>query len=250
MTLFFEQARTKTALFGEALHHLQRLVASWQPLADLCFSDLLLLAPVEGEEGSRSVILGQVRPTTGQTLYPMDLVGSVVDEVARPLVTRALRKGEIVEGDAPVLASTERVRVQCIPVRFDDEVIAVVTRETRPTLGRQLGELEHHYLALFDRFAHMIDEGTFPFRQDDDQLKTLRAGDGVIVLDPDLRQLRAPCSELIPRGIHSYASKFGSSAWTSTSTLPPPLSSPRRQRRGDRTRRDVAPRPCDPIPRR
>ena len=84
MTLFFEQAWTKTALFGEALHHLQRLVASWQPLADLCFSDLLLLVPVEGEEGSRSVILGQVRPTTGQTLYPMDLVGSVVDEVAVP----------------------------------------------------------------------------------------------------------------------------------------------------------------------
>ena len=210
MTLFFEQARTKTALFGEALHHLQRLVASWQPLADLCFSDLLLLAPVEGEEGSRSVILGQVRPTTGQTLYPMDLVGSVVDEVARPLVTRALRKGEIVEGDAPVLASTERVRVQCIPVRFDDEVIAVVTRETRPTLGRQLGELEHHYLALFDRFAHMIGEGTFPFRQDDDEYEDApRVGDGVIFLDHDMRvRFASPnaVSAMHRMGIHSYAS--------------------------------------------
>jgi two-component system, sensor histidine kinase PdtaS len=209
VTLFFEQARTKTALFGEALHHLQRLVASWQPLADLCFSDLLLLAPVEGEEGSRSVILGQVRPTTGQTLYPMDLVGSVVDEVARPLVARALRKGEIVEGDAPVLGSTERVRVQCIPVRFDDEVIAVVTRETRPTLGRQLGELEHHYLALFDRFAHMIGEGTFPFRQDDDEYEDApRVGDGVIFLDHDMRvRFASPnaVSAMHRMGIHSYA---------------------------------------------
>ncbi len=79
---------------------MQRLVASWQPLADLCFSDLLLLAPVEGEEGHRFVVLAQVRPTTGQTLYPVDLVGTVVDEVERPLVARAWRTGEIVEGDA------------------------------------------------------------------------------------------------------------------------------------------------------
>jgi two-component sensor histidine kinase len=210
VTLFFEQARTKTALFGETLHHVQRLVASWQPLADLCFADLLLLVPVEGEEGSRSVILGQVRPTTGQTLYPMDLVGSVVDEVARPLVARALRKGEIVEGDAPVLGSTERVRVQCIPVRYEDEVVAVVTREARPILGRQLGELEHHYLALFDRFAHMIGEGTFPFHQDDDDYEDApRVGDGVISLDHDLRvRFASPnaVSAMHRLGIHSYAS--------------------------------------------
>jgi two-component sensor histidine kinase len=210
VTLFFEQARTKTSLWGEALHHVQRLIASWQPLADLCFSDLLVLAPVEGEEGSRSVILGQVRPTTGQTLYPMDLVGSVVDEVARPLVARALRKGEIVEGDAPVIGSTERVRVQCIPVRYDGNVVAVVTRETRTTLGRQLGELEHHYLSLFDRFAHMVSEGTFPFRQDDDEFEDApRVGDGVIYLDADLRvRFASPnaVSAMHRMGIHSYAS--------------------------------------------
>jgi two-component sensor histidine kinase len=210
VTLFFEQARTKTALHGEALHHVQRLVATWQPLADLCFSDLLLLAPVDGEEGSRSVVLGQVRPTTGQTLYPMDLVGSVVDEVARPLVARALRKGEIVEGDAPVLGSTERARVQCIPVRYGDDVVAVVTRETRPTLGRQLGELEHHYLVLFDRFAQMIGEGSFPFRQDDDEYEDApRVGDGVIFLDHDLRvRFASPnaVSAMHRLGIHSYTS--------------------------------------------
>ncbi len=210
MTLFFEQARSKTALWGDARHHVQRLIASWQPLADLCFSDLLLLAPVEGEEGSRSVILGQVRPTTGQTLYPMDLVGSVVDEVARPLVARALRKGEIVEGDAPVIGSTERVRVQCIPVPFGSEVVAVVTRETRTALGRQLGELEHQYLALFDRFAHMISEGTFPFRQDDDEYEDApRVGDGVMYLDADLcMRFASPnaVSVMHRMGIHSYTS--------------------------------------------
>ena len=108
-----------------------------------------------------------------------------------------------------MLGSTERVRVQCIPVRFDDDVIAVVTREARPTLGRQLGELEHHYLALFDRFAHMIGEGTFPFRQDDDEYEDApRVGDGVIFLDHDMRvRFASPnaVSAMHRMGIHSYA---------------------------------------------
>ena len=72
--------------------HLERLVASWRPLADLSFADLLLLAPIAGEEGHRFVVLAQVRPTTGQTHYPHDLVGTVVDEVERPLVTRCWRR--------------------------------------------------------------------------------------------------------------------------------------------------------------
>ena len=89
----------------------------WRPLADLSFSDLLLLAPIAGEEGHRFVVLAQVRPVTGQTNYPQDLVGTVVDEVERPLLARCWRTGEIVEADTHALGAKERVRVQCIPVR-------------------------------------------------------------------------------------------------------------------------------------
>ena len=210
MTMFFEQARTKTALWGETLRHVQRLAASWQPLADLSFSDLLLLAPIDGEHGSRSVILAQVRPTTGQTVYPMDLVGAVVDDVARPLVATALRTGDIAEGTATLLGDGEEVHSQCIPVRVGHEVVAVVTRETRTTLGRQLGELEHHYLDLFERFARMIEQGSFPFRQDDDEFEDApRVGDGVIVVDADVRvRFASPnaVSSLHRMGIHSYTS--------------------------------------------
>jgi two-component sensor histidine kinase len=200
---------TATSLRGEALRHVQRLAASWQPLADLCFSDLLLLAPVE-RDPSRYVIVAQVRPTTGQTVYPTDLVGSVIDEGALPLVARAWSEGEIVEGDALLLGSIERAHVQYIPVRSGDEVVAVVVRETRLTLGRRIGELEHHYMSLFDRFAHMIAEGRFPFRQDDDGFEDApRVGDGVIVLDPDLRvRFASPnaVSSMHRMGLQSYAS--------------------------------------------
>ncbi|MEX1009632.1 MAG: histidine kinase N-terminal domain-containing protein [Acidimicrobiia bacterium] len=200
---------TATSLRGEALGHVQRLAASWQPLADLCFSDLLLLAPLEGDP-SRFVIVAQVRPTTGQTVYPTDLVDSIIDEGALPLVARAWSEGEIVEGDALLLGSIERAHVQYIPVRSGDDVVAVVVRETRLTLGRRIGELEHHYMSLFDRFAHMIAEGSFPFRQDDDEFEDApRVGDGVIVLDPDLRvRFASPnaVSSMHRMGLHSYAS--------------------------------------------
>jgi hypothetical protein len=91
MATLEELALLHTTVHGEALAHLQRLSLSWRLLADLSFADLLLLAPIANEDGHRFVVLAQVRPTTGQTLYVTDLVGHVVDEVERPLVTRAWR---------------------------------------------------------------------------------------------------------------------------------------------------------------
>jgi two-component system, sensor histidine kinase PdtaS len=209
VTTFFEHA-TRTALGGAALRHAQRLAATWQPLADLSFSDLLLLAPVGGEDPGRSVVLAQVRPTTGQTLYPMDLVGSVVDDNTRPFVGRALREERIVEGEAVGLGSGELVQVQCTPVRAGGPVVAVMDRESRTMLGRQLGELEDHYLSIFDRFAGMVAEGSFPFREDDDEYEDApRVGDGVILLEADLRvRFASPnaVSAMHRMGIYSYSS--------------------------------------------
>jgi two-component sensor histidine kinase len=193
---------------GEQLAHVQRLALSWRLLADLSFSDLLLLAPVAGEEGHRFVVLAQVRPTTGQTLYPVDMVGTVIDEVSRPLVTRAWRRGEMVQGDGAVLGSKERVRIQCIPVRHRGELVAVVTREMATTMGRRPGELERVYMQVFERFARMITEGSFPFGQDELEPEAApRVGDGVIILDGEARIVFASpnaVSLLHHLGIHAY----------------------------------------------
>jgi two-component system, sensor histidine kinase PdtaS len=202
-------AGSEPALDSDALDHVHQLAAAWQLLADLCFSDLLLLVPVE-RDPSRYVIVAQVRPTTGQTVYPADLVGSVVDVSERPLVAEALRSGTITEADAVLLGSTERAHVECIPVCFRGVAVAAVVRETGRTLGRRIGELEHHYLSLFDRFARMIAAGTFPFRQEDEGFEDApRVGDGVVVLDRDLRvRFASPnvVSSMHRMGIHSYAS--------------------------------------------
>ena len=201
-------AHANTDLQGTALRHLQRLVASWQPLADLCFADLVALAPVEGEEAHRFLVLAHVRPVTGQTLYPAELVGTVVQEVERPLVARAWRKREIVGGDATVIGSSERARTECIPLLLQEAPIAVVSRESPTASGRRQGELERIYMDIFERFARMMTEGSFPFARDEVQLEEApRVADGVIILDDELQiRFTSPnaISSLHRMGIHSY----------------------------------------------
>jgi two-component sensor histidine kinase len=89
-------------------------------------------------------------------------------------------------------------------------VAAVVTRETHVTLGRRPGELEELYLEGFERFARMIAEGSFPFRHEDEDFEDApRVGDGVILLDAELRVVFASpntVSAMHRMGIHSYTS--------------------------------------------
>ncbi|MDP1819221.1 MAG: histidine kinase N-terminal domain-containing protein [Acidimicrobiales bacterium] len=180
-----ELARFHTPLDGRAVSHLQRLVAGWGLLADFCFADLLLFAPTnDATDGERFVILGQVRPSTSQTVYRADWIGTITTEEERPLVSRAYRLGEIIEGENTIAALKERVRVLCIPVRCRGEVVGVLTRESTPSFGRQPGELERTYVEVFNRFARMIVSGTYPFdAQDAETEEAPRVGDGVILID-------------------------------------------------------------------
>jgi two-component sensor histidine kinase len=206
MASLAEIARSYTKVEGSALAHLQRLIAAWGLLADFCFSDLLLLVPVAGTE-DKFVILGQMRPTTSQTLYREDQVGKVVDDTERPLVARAWRLGQIVDGENKLDPQRERSRVQCIPVRWKDAMVGVMTRESVPSVGRRPGELERVYIEIFDRFARMIAAGEFPFGAEDIETEDApRVGDGVLLLDEFARiEYASPnaVSALHRIGVHS-----------------------------------------------
>jgi two-component sensor histidine kinase len=211
MASLAELARFFTRLDQRSVTHLQRLAASWGLLADFCFADLLLFGVVgePRDAGNRFVVLGQVRPTTAQTVYRADWVGTVLEEEDRPLVARAYRLGDIIEGETTISPLKERVRVLCIPIRYRDQVLGVLTRESAPSFGRQPGELERTYVDVFNRFARMIASGDFPF--DDDEAETEeapRVGDGVIVLDSSGRvEYTSPnaVSTLHRLGVHANA---------------------------------------------
>jgi two-component sensor histidine kinase len=204
-----ELARLHTDLDAVRVGHLQRLVANWGMLADFCFADLLLFAPVRGSDGRGFVVLGQVRPTTGQTVYRRDWVGAVVDEGDRPVVSRTFSLGEIIEGETNAPGSLERIRILGIPVRHGDDTIAVLTRESASQFGRQPGELERIYVDIFNRFARMIASGDFPFPRDQVESEVqARVGDGVILLDRAQRvEYNSPnaVSALHRIGVHANA---------------------------------------------
>lgn len=190
MASLAELSRQHTDLRPPEVDHLQRLVAAWGLLADLCFADLMLFGGVLGDEGEvvGLVVLGQVRPTTGQTLYRSDWVGKVLDTDDRSAVTRCLERGEIIDGEVTSETRREVVRELCIPVRYGDRTIGVVTRESTPTIGRQPGELERTYVEVFNRFAGMIASGQFPFEVEEGSSEEApRVGDGVILLDSTMR---------------------------------------------------------------
>ena len=139
-----ELAASHTDLKSEELEHLQRLLGSWSVLADLSFSDLLLLVPVRPaveapagtdraavrveEEDPELVVLGQMRPNNRPTLVDQDLVGQTVNESQWTLVAQCLHTGEIVRGSIhhPILG--EQVPVENVPVRLNGRIIAVLLR--------------------------------------------------------------------------------------------------------------------------
>src|SRR3989337_4580121 len=101
MSTLVERIREVSALSAREAEHRRALCSSWQVLADLSFSDLLLYVKRRGQEVFE--ICAQLRPFTSQTLYPQDMVGTRVTQPEQPIVERAWREGRTWEQDDPVL---------------------------------------------------------------------------------------------------------------------------------------------------
>jgi len=203
-----ELAQERSRLSPAETDHLQRLLGTWGLLADLSFSDLMLFGrDRKASDKGAMVVLGQIRPTTSQTLFVNDWVGRVVSAVERPLVDETFRTGAAAEGEVPPGATEGPLRETCIPVVFGGRTIAVLTKDAKQNVDRQDGVLERTYLEVFHRFAQMIEAGEFPFAGEVDRGVVMpRVGDGVMVLDADERvQFASPnaISALHRIGVHA-----------------------------------------------
>ena len=175
-------ARQHGRLGGAEVAWLQRLVGEWHLLADLSFADLLLWVPDPDARVLR--VAAQARPTTGPTAYSDDLVGDCVAADERPLVMRALRSGRLARDGDPQWRDTVPVRLEAVPVRRGDRVIAVIARSTNMLGIRMPSRLELAYLQAATDLSVMIAEGTFPSTEDSTDYPSLpRIGDGMIRLD-------------------------------------------------------------------
>jgi len=188
-----ELAFERTNLDDFQLAHLQRLLGTWGILADLSFSDLVLLAPmaVDAREhhgrGLELVILGQMRPSNSATVVQHDLVGQPAGAADWPLAVLTIETGEVTRGEMLLEEGEEPVRLHCIPVRCEGTTVAVLARLSAGA-GRRPGHLERTYRDLFDRFAVMLAESTFPFPSEEVATEEApRVGDGVVLVDEEGR---------------------------------------------------------------
>jgi len=173
--------RHHTTLEAADLERLQLLVSDWQMLADLSFADLVLWLP--DTDGLGFWAGAQMRPTTGPTAYPDDIVGSFIPRERRPLLDQAYDGGRICREGDPEWRDDVPVRVETIPVRRGDRVIAVIARNTNLLGVRTPSRLELAYLQSATDLARMIADGIFPYTGERMLSTSPRVGDGCIRID-------------------------------------------------------------------
>ena len=163
------------------LEWLHALVSDWQLLADLSFADLVLWAPRRGGQGW--VALAQMRPTTGPTAFPDDVVGTVLPAGKRPFLDVAYAERRICREGDPEWMHGVPVRHETIPVPHGGRVIAVVERSTNLSSARTPSRMELTYVGAADDLAQMVASGMFPRPGEAPALvRSPRVGDGLLRL--------------------------------------------------------------------
>jgi two-component sensor histidine kinase len=174
--------RAHTDLDEDDLDWLHLLVADWQIIADLSFADLVLWLPDRERIGYWAG--AQMRPTTGPTAYVDDLVGSFIPLGRRPLLDAAHEQERVAREGDPEWRDDIPVRVEAIPVRRGERILAVIARNTNLLGVRTPSRLELSYLQTATDLTQMIANGFFPFPgQRSDHADTPRVGDGFVRID-------------------------------------------------------------------
>ena len=174
-------ARSHTSLGEADVEYLHSLVSDWQLLADLSFADLILWAPAK--DGTGWLAIAQMRPTTGPTSLPDDVVGTFAGPEDQRVLDVSRDERRIWRESDPDWANGVPVRTEGIPVTRANRVIAVIERCTNLNSARTPSRLELTYLQGADDLARMVAEGTFPVPGADAMLvRSPRVGDGLLRL--------------------------------------------------------------------
>jgi two-component system, sensor histidine kinase PdtaS len=210
---------------GADLDWLHALISDWQLLADLSFADLVLWAPVPpggrppdprgAGQGGRPpdppegagwaetapwIALAQMRPTTGPTALPDDIVGTVRPGADEPHLAVAFVERRVWREGDPEWTRGVPVRHETIPVTRAERVIAVIERSTNLSFARTPSRLELAYLKAADDLTQMVAAGTFPEPDAEPALvRSPRVGDGMIRLNQTGRVTYAS-----PNGLSAY----------------------------------------------
>ena len=178
---------SRTSITINQAHRIRELVADWQLLSDLSFADLILWVPIRKDIKmwpTGHIAVAHIRPTTTATVFVNDIIGSEVSWGDRPYIDEALSSGEIVRNTEPQNFGELLVKEETIPVAFQGQVIAVISRHRNVEQMRTAGKLEINYREIANHLYQMVAEGNFPYENAGSLLEPVpRVGDGLIRLD-------------------------------------------------------------------
>jgi len=211
-------ARSRTHLGDSDVAWLHALVSDWQLLADLSFADLILWAPAR--DGGGWLAVAQMRPTTGPTSLQDDMVGMMADPEDQRLLEAARDERRIWRESDPNWTNGVPVRTEGIPVTRAGRVIAVIERCTNLNSARTPSRLELTYVQGADDLARMVAEGTFPFPDEAELVRSPRVGDGLLRLGKSGRVMYAsPNAESAYRRLGLAADLIGAELGALTAGL-------------------------------
>ncbi|MDO5492580.1 MAG: sensor histidine kinase, partial [Nesterenkonia sp.] len=177
-------------LHASDLEWLRALVADWQMVADLAFSDLVLWFPHTDDgfvspEGRSFRALAQARPSTTQTVVHRDVVGDRIRADLRPMVERAWRYQVETHSSDEGRPAPARLRVRAMPLTRGGRTLGVMTLHYSVIALRAPSRLELVYQQCAEDLLAMAASGRWP---DVDQEFTgyggaPRVGDGLLRLD-------------------------------------------------------------------
>ena len=177
----------RTTVTFDQSHRLRELVADWQLLSDLSFADLILWVPIRKDIKlwpTGHIAVAHIRPTTSSTVFSNDVIGDEVLWGARPNIDEALSSGDINRSAEPERQGEILIKEETIPVFFQGQVIAVVSRHRNAENMRSPGKLELNYREIANHLYQMVAEGNFPYQSAGSLFEPVpRVGDGLIRLD-------------------------------------------------------------------
>jgi two-component sensor histidine kinase len=177
----------RTTVTIDQSHRLRELVADWQLLSDLSFADLILWVPIRKDIKlwpTGHIAVAHIRPTTSSTVFINDVIGQEVLWGARPNIDEALSSGDIMRNTEPERVGELLIKEETIPVFFQGQVIAVISRHRNAEHMRSPGKLELNYREIANHLYQMVAEGNFPYQAVGSLFEPVpRVGDGLIRLD-------------------------------------------------------------------
>lgn len=133
---------------------------------------------------SGHIAIAHIRPTTAATVFTNDVIGDEIAWGIRTNIDEALSHGEIVRDSQLEPPGTMLVKEEAIPVTFNGQAIAVISRHRDVEQMRTAGKLEINYREIAHQMYQMVAEGNFPYKNAGALIEPApRVGDGLIRLD-------------------------------------------------------------------